>query len=83
MGQLLTRPEAFLTVRVWLIPGVICLQPEKITIPVQAHGGEEDGFEVGFLILKMHMLCFDSRSWRCMHVNRKTLLCAASRGLLM
>ena len=40
----------------WLILWPTCLQPEKITIPVQAHGGEEDGFEVGVLIFKLHVL---------------------------
>ena len=81
--QLYTCPEAFLIVRIWLIPFLICLQPEKITIPVQAHGGEEDGFEVGLFILELRMLCFHSPSLRCMHVNEMTLLRSACRALLM
>ena len=29
----------------------LCLQPEKISIPVQAHVGEDDAFEVRSLTL--------------------------------
>ncbi len=34
----------------------LCLQPEKISIPVQAHVGEDDAFEVCSLTLHLAAL---------------------------